>query len=474
LTPEPFVPGFPFSFRNIKQILIFTKIFGMKNKPILSFWQIWNMSFGFLGIQFGWGLQMANMSAIYSYLGANASDIALLWLAAPVTGVIIQPLIGQASDRTWTRLGRRRPFILGGAILASLALILMPNSPSIWVAAGLLWVLDGTINASMQPFRALVADNLPEEQNSKGFAIQSLFIGLGGTIASALPWMMTHWFGIRAEAAGTGHIPSSVRLSFYIGAVAFLGAVLWTTFSTKEIPPEQEELEAQRSRKFDWTLGMKDIFALFGHLPRRMWELGVVQFFTWVGMFCLWVYFSPAIAEKVFHAQAGTVEMEASGAWAGFCFAMYNAVCFAFSFVLIQATKYTGPKLMHAVCLAIGAIGLLSVPFMTTQYGLLFSMVCVGIAWASILSMPYAMLAPSLPADKVGVMMGMFNLFIVFPQILASGFLGHVLKLFFAGSPINAMFIGGVSMGIGAVATLVVVKYKQTAKNDTIIQSSGH
>ena len=209
----------------------------MKNKPALSFWQIWNMSFGFLGIQFGWGLQMANMSAIYSYLGARPGQIALLWLAAPVTGVLIQPLIGQASDRTWTRLGRRRPYILAGAILASLALIFMPNSPTFWIAAGVLWVLDGTINASMQPFRAMVADNLPEEQNSQGFAIQSLFIGLGGTVASALPWMMTNWFGIASEGAGKGHIPFSVTLSFYIGAVAFLGAVLWTVFSTKDIPP---------------------------------------------------------------------------------------------------------------------------------------------------------------------------------------------------------------------------------------------
>ena len=223
-------------------------------KSRLSFWQIWNMSFGFLGIQFGWGLQMANMSAIYSYLGANADSLAILWLAAPVTGVVIQPLIGQSSDRLWTRLGRRRPFILGGAILASLALVLMPNCPSVWMAAGLLWVLDGTINASMQPFRALAADNLPEEQNAQGFAIQSLFIGLGGTIASALPWMMTNWFGVASEGAGQGHIPYSVRLSFYIGAVAFMGAVLWTVFTTKEYPPSDSELAAIRARKFDWTL----------------------------------------------------------------------------------------------------------------------------------------------------------------------------------------------------------------------------
>ena len=227
--------------------------------------------------------------------------LAILWLAAPVTGVIIQPLIGQSSDRMWTRLGRRRPFILGGAMLASLALVLMPNCPAVWMAAGLLWVLDGTINASMQPFRALVADNLPEEQNSQGFAIQSLFIGLGGTVASALPWMMTNWFGVAADNAA-GHIPHSVRLSFYIGAAAFMGAVLWTVFSTSEYPPSEAELAAIRARKFDWTLGLGDIFALVFHLPRRMWELGLVQFFTWIGMFSMWVYFSPAVAKNIFHA----------------------------------------------------------------------------------------------------------------------------------------------------------------------------
>jgi maltose/moltooligosaccharide transporter len=447
----------------------------MQQKPALSFWQIWNMSFGFLGIQFGWGLQMANMSAIYSYLGANPGEIALLWLAAPVTGVLIQPLVGQASDRTWTRLGRRRPYIFGGAILASLALILMPNSPTVWMAAGLLWVLDGTINASMQPFRALVADTLPEEQSSQGFAIQSLFIGLGGTIASALPWMMTNWFGLPAEGAGKGHIPTSVTLSFYIGAAAFLGAVLWTVFSTREIPPGEAELASIRARKFDWTFGLKEIFGLFGHLPRRMWELGVVQFFTWIGMFCLWVYYSPSIASGIFHAQAGSVEMEKSGAWAGFCFALYNAVCFVFSFVLLRVTRRTGPKLMHTVCLFIGAIGLLSIPLMENRYGLLLSMTGIGIAWSSILSMPYAMLAPSLPGDKVGVMMGMFNLFIVFPQIIASGFLGNVLETFFDNNPMNAMIIGGTCFVLAALSNIFVVQYERSPAGDKPANSPpGH
>jgi len=428
-------------------------------KPALSFWQIWNMSFGFLGIQFGWGLQMANMSSIYKYLGADDSQIPLLWLAAPVTGVIIQPLIGQSSDRMWTRLGRRRPFILAGALLASFALVLMPNCPSVWMAAGLLWVLDGTINASMQPFRALVADNLPEEQNSQGFAIQSLFIGLGGTIASALPWMMTNWFGIKSE--GTG-IPQSVRLSFYIGAAAFLGAVLWTVFRTQEYPPSDAELKAIRARKFDWTLGLGDVFALVFNLPRRMWELGLVQFFTWIGMFSMWVYFSPAVAKNIFHAVQGTPGMEESGAWSGFCFAAYNVVCFFFSFVLLWATKYTGPKLMHVLCLAVGALGLASVALATEKHQLLFAMTAVGIAWASILSMPYAMLAPALPKEKVGVMMGMFNLFIVIPQIAASSLLGWSLKTFLHNEPVNALVLGGASMGLASLLTLLVVSFKKS------------
>ena len=433
------------------------------NKPRLNFWQIWNMSFGFLGIQFGWGLQMANMSSIYGYLGADPDKLAFLWLAAPVTGVIIQPLIGQTSDRIWTRLGRRRPFILGGAVLASLALLLMPNCPTVWMAAGLLWVLDGTINASMQPFRALVADNLPDEQNSQGFAIQSLFIGLGGTISSALPWMLTNWFGVATEANTTaGHIPHSVRLSFYIGAAAFFGAVLWTVFTTSEYPPSEAELKEIRARKFDWTLGLGDILPLVVHLPRRMWELGLVQFFTWIGMFAMWVYFSPAVAKNIFHASTGTPEMEAAGAWSGFCFAAYNAVCFGFSFVLLWATKHIGPKLMHVGCLAIGGLGLATVPLATDKHQLLIAMTAVGIAWSSILSMPYAMLAPALPKGKIGVMMGMFNLFIVLPQIAASSLLGGLLKYFLHNEPMNALVVGGASMGLAALLTSLVVSYNGT------------
>ena len=442
-------------------------------KPRLHFWQIWNMSFGFLGIQFGWGLQMANMSAIYKYLGADDSKLAILWLAAPITGVIIQPLVGQSSDRIWTRLGRRRPFILAGAVLASLALILMPNCSAVWMAAGLLWVLDGTINASMQPFRALVADNLPDEQSSQGFAIQSLFIGLGGTVSSALPWMMTNWFHVTSDPAA-GSIPNSVRISFYIGAAAFFIAVLWTVFTTNEYPPSDQELAEIRSREFDWTLGLGDIFALVFNLPRRMWELGLVQFFTWIAMFSMWVYFSPAVAKNIFHAAPNSPEMEAAGAWSGFCFAVYNAVCFIFSFVLLSVTKWTGPKIMHIICLAVGGIGLATVPLATEKHQLLIAMTAVGVAWSSILSMPYAMLAPALPKDKVGVMMGMFNLFIVVPQMVASSLLGFILNHFFHGEPMGALIVGGSSMCLAALLTLLVVRFKGTGADLPAVPGGTH
>jgi maltose/moltooligosaccharide transporter len=445
------------------------------NKPRLSFWQIWNMSFGFLGIQFGWGLQMANMSAIYKYLGAADHEIAWLWIAAPLTGLLIQPIVGQMSDRCWTGLGRRRPFILVGAILASLSLILMPNSPTLWMAAGLLWVLDGSINASMQPFRALVADNTPEEQNSQGFAMQSLFIGLGGTISSALPWMMTNWFGVPVEDAGGGHIPASVKLSFYIGAVAFLAAVVYTVLATKEYPPSDKELAEIRARKFDWTLGLGEIAGLILRIPRRMWELGLVQFFTWIGLFCMWIYFSPAVAKRIFQATPDSPEFGAAVEWAGFCFAVYNAVCFFFSFALIALTKRLSAKLVHTFCLLAGGVGLASVLVATDKNILLLSMTGVGIAWASILSMPYAMVSTALPKENMGAYMGIFNLFIVIPQVVATLALGPVMQFFLGDDPVKAVAAGGVSFGIAAILTLLVVSY-QAPKGGlgTVSGGAGH
>ena len=316
------------------------------NKPRLSFWQIWNMSFGFLGIQFGWGLQMANMSAIYEYLGAEAGQIPMLWLAAPLTGLLVQPFIGHMSDRTWGPLGRRRPYFLTGAILSSLALIAMPNSSALWMAAGLLWVLDASINISMEPFRAFVADLLPEEQRTEGFAMQSIFIGLGAVVASALPWMLTNWFGVRTGSAG-GSIPISVKVSFYIGSAAFFSAVLYTILTTKEYPPE-DMAALERARQDN---AIAEIIKDIGNMPQTMRRLALVQLPTWLGLFCMWLYFPVAVARNVFGAPDEKSPLYQQGVeWAGLCFGMYSLVCFVFSFAL--------PKLA-------GTLGRISRPFGT-------------------------------------------------------------------------------------------------------------
>ena len=289
-------------------------------------------------------------------------------------------------------------------------------------------------------------------------------------MASALPWMMTNWFGVKSGGEG---IPQSVRLSFYIGAAAFLGAVLCTVFKTREYPPGEQALAEIKNRKFDWTLGLGDIAGLIFRLPRRMWELGAVQFFTWIAMFSLWVYFSPAVARNIFHAAPNSPEMEAAGAWAGFCFAGYNVVCFVFSFGLLWAVRIIGPKWMHILCLGIGAAGLAAMPLWHEQLQLLISMAAIGVAWASILSMPYAMLAPALPKDQVGVMMGMFNLFIVLPQILASSLLGWALKAFLHNDPVNVLVLGGASMGLAAFLTLILVGYQKQPASDAVAAPAG-
>jgi maltose/moltooligosaccharide transporter len=416
-------------------------------KPRQSYWQIWNMSFGFLGIQFGWGLQMANMSAIYEYLGARADQIPILWLAAPLTGLIVQPLIGNASDHTWTRLGRRRPYFLAGAILSSMALVLMPRCSALWMAAGLLWILDTSINISMEPFRAFVADLLPEEQRTQGFAMQSLFIGLGAVIASALPWLLTHVFHV-AQRPSTSVIPFTVRLSFYLGAAAFFGAVLWTIVSTKEYPPEigsTDKSEPHRRNQF------AEIFTAIREMPLTMRQLAPVQLLTWLGLFCMWLYFPVAVARNIFgaadqHAPSYTAGVE----WAGVCFAMYSAVCFAFSSFLPGLAKLVGRKWTHSICLICGALGLLSVAVIHQKEFLLLSMTGVGIAWASTLAMPYSVLADSLPENRIGVYMGIFNFFIVLPEIIASLAFGWIMGHVFHNNRLSAVVCGGVFMLIAA------------------------
>ena len=431
----------------------------MQNKPRLSFWQIWNMSFGFLGIQFGWGLQMANMSAIYEYLGAKADQIPILWLAAPLTGLLVQPIIGHASDRTWGPLGRRRPYFLTGALLSSAALVLMPNSSALWMAAGLLWVLDASINISMEPFRAFVADLLPEQQRTRGFAMQSLFIGLGAVVASVLPWLLRNVFHVTAAVGETRVIPTTTRVSFYIGAAAFFGAVLWTILTTKEYPPD--DLDAFRQMKKEKTglaSNAKEIFAAIRAMPQTMRQLAPVQLLTWLGLFCMWLYFPVAVARNVFGAPDTASPLYAEGVeWGGICFAVYSAVCFAFSLVLPVIANKLGRKNTHSLCLLCGALGLISVAIIHDKYILLLTMVGVGIAWASTLSMPYAVLAGSLPPGKTGVYMGIFNFFIVIPEILASLFFGWVMNHLLSNNRIAAVVAGGFFMAIAAALMQRVV-----------------
>ena len=442
------------------------------NKPPRNFWQIWNMSFGFLGIQFGWGLQMANMSAIYEYLGAKADQIPILWLAAPLTGLLVQPIIGHASDRTWGPLGRRRPYFLTGALLSSAALVLMPNSSALWMAAGLLWVLDASINISMEPFRAFVADLLPEQQRTRGFAMQSLFIGLGAVVASVLPWLLRNVFHVTAAVGETRVIPTTTRVSFYIGAAAFFGAVLWTILTTKEYPPDDLDAFRQMKEKTGLASNAKEIFAAIRAMPQTMRQLAPVQLLTWLGLFCMWLYFPVAVARNVFGAPDTASPLYAEGVeWGGICFAVYSAVCFAFSLVLPVIANKLGRKNTHSLCLLCGALGLISVAIIHDKYILLLTMVGVGIAWASTLSMPYAVLAGSLPPGKTGVYMGIFNFFIVIPEILASLFFGWVMNHLFSNNRIAAVVAGGFFMAIAAAlmqrvvdrTDAVVVKVPQSA-----------
>ena len=407
----------------------------------LSFWQLFNMSFGFLGIQFGWGLQLANMSAVYERLGARPDEVPLLWLAAPVTGLLVQPVIGALSDRTWGRLGRRRPYFLVGAILASVALFFMPTSSSLWMAASLLWMLDASINVSMEPFRAFVADKLDTSQRTAGFVMQSLFIGVGASLANALPFVLGQ-LGVTGNTESG--IPLTVKYSFQAGAVVFLLAVLWTVVTTSEHPPE-DMAAFERARRERRGVGavLGEIVAAVRDMPATMKQLAVVQLFTWLGLFCMWLFFVPATARHVFGATDPRSARYAQGMeWGGFVFAFYSIVCFVTALALPRLVAATSRKTVHAAALVCGGLGLLSMYVIQDQYLLILSMVGVGIAWASILSMPYAILAGALPADRMGVYMGVFNFFIVIPEIVASlGFGPLVRALFGEGNPRAPLYV---------------------------------
>ena len=424
-------------------------------KPRLSFWQIWNMSFGFLGIQFGWGLQLANMSPIYKYLHAEESSLPYLWLAGPITGLIVQPIIGSMSDRTWNRLGRRRPYFLTGAILASIALFFMPDSSVLWMAAGLLWILDASINITMEPFRAFVADKLPEEQRTLGFVMQSFFIGIGQTLANGLPYLFSALGVVGVMATG---IPLSVDYSFKIGAMVFLIAVVWTVVTTKEYPPENMEAFERMKRETKGVLaGFKEIFSSVTEMPTTMKQLAVVQFFTWFALPCMWQFFSLAIARHVFLApDESSPRFAEATEWGGLCFAVYNVVCFVIAFLLPAFAKATSRKTVHLIALVCGGIGLISVFFVTNKWLLFASMAGVGIAWASILSMPYVILSTAVPPLRMGVYMGVFNLFIVIPQIVMSLIVPNIFNNVLGGDPRNAVVLGGISLLVAAVTVLGV------------------
>lgn len=488
------------------------------NKPTLSFWQIWNMCFGFLGIQFGFALQNGNVSRIFQTLGANIDDIPILWVAAPLTGLIVQPIIGYWSDKTWGKLGRRRPFFLYGAILTTLALFIMPNSPTLWIAAGMLWIMDASINVTMEPFRALVSDNLPTKQRATGYAMQSFFIGVSSVVASALPWMMTNWFDI-SNIAPVGQIPESVKFSFYFGAVVLLVAVFWTVFTTKEYSPEQLEQfndhveqapvtttskqvnfnkggaiftvlglaillivlslslekelyllaagltsfgiiqfiagQLQRQNKTDngFYQVVNDVFIM----PEAMKQLAWVQFFSWFTLFAMWIYTTSAVTS--FHYGSSDTSSAAynDGAdWVGILFAAYNGFAALAALCIPIIVKRVGLKLAHAINLVLGALGLASFIFINDPSLLIWPMIGVGFAWASILSLPYAMLSSSVPSKKMGVYMGIFNFFIVIPQLLAASVLGLILRHFFDNQPIYALVLGAVSFLLAAVAVLRV------------------
>lgn len=445
----------------------------MKMKPRLSFWQIFNMSVGFMGIQFGFALQNANASRILQTFGANVEELSWFWLVAPITGMIVQPIIGHYSDQTWNWLGRRKPYFLTGALLAAVGLILMPQSsifaaylPALWVGAGMLMIMDASFNIAMEPFRALVADKLPTDQRTLGFSLQTFLIGVGAVIGSWLPYVLTNWIGI-ANTAPEGEVPLNLIISFAVGATALVSAILWTIFTTKEYPPQEmaeyeshetgKEVEHKREKS-----SILDIFRDFAKMPVTMRQLAIVQFFSWFALFSMWVFTTPALAQHVWGLSSTDRSSEAfntAGDYVGIIFGVYNAVAAIFAMFLPVIAAKVGRRLTHSICLTAGGLGLISVMLVTSpdmKWVLNFSMIGVGIAWASILAMPYAILAGSIPARKMGVYMGIFNFFITFPQIVNGIFGGLIVKHLYGGHAVYALVAAGVFMIAGAVSVIFV------------------
>lgn len=436
-------------------------------KPVLNLSQIINMSVGFFGIQFGWDLQRANMGRIYENLGANPDQVPLLFLAAPLTGLIVQPIIGYLSDRTWhPTWGRRRPYFFIGALIASIALVFMPHSSELWMAASLLWILDVFGNVAMEPFRAFVSDKLPDHQVNRGFIMQSMMIGLGGSIASALPWIFNNMFSV-SNVASFGEIPHNVKYSFYLGAFFFFAAVLYTVLTTKEYPPTEEEIiESKKGKGF--INGVREILAAFKQMPKQMRIISLVQFFTWPGLFLMWFYYTTAVAVNVFGGKDASDPVYAAGAdFGSLTLAYYSVVTFLFALILPKIADALGRKATHAVCLLCGALGLISVAWVHDKNMLYLCMTGVGIAWASILSMPYAMLSGHLPKAKVGIYMGIFNFFIVMPEIIASLGFGWLMRNVLNNDRLLAVQLGGGLMILAAVICYLWIK--DNRKEDKIL-----
>lgn len=429
----------------------------MQEKPRLSFWDIWNMSFGFLGIQFGFALQLANTSRIFQIFGGEVENLPIYFIAGPITGLVVQPIIGYMSDRTWSpRWGRRRPYFMIGAILATAALIIMPNSPTLYFAIGMLWIMDTSFNISMEPFRAFVGDKLPSEQRTQGYSMQSFFIGVGAVIASSLPFLFTK-MGVSNESL-PNEVPDSVKYAFYVGAAAIFLAVGYTVLKSKEYPPE--DMEAFKREK-EATKGIGHAFAdIIGGLvkmPNTMMQLAVVQFFSWFAFYCMWVYATPAIAENVWGVTDPNAKAyQDAGDWVGILFAIYNGVAFLIAFLLPVLANATTRKITHQIALVAGGLGLLSMIFIKSDTGLILSMIGIGIAWSSVLSMPYAILIGSLPENKLGYFVGVFNFFIVIPQLIAGLVLGPIIKDGFDNEPIYAMVLGGLSFFLAALSVFLV------------------
>ena len=435
-----------------------------QKKPLLSFWQIWNMSFGFLGVQIGYSLQNANTSRILSAIGADVHHLSYFWLAAPLAGLFVQPIVGLSSDKTWTRLGRRIPFILGGAIVSALAMFFMPNSehfaqlfPAVFFGAMMLLFMDVSFNVTMQPFRALVSDMVDESQRNKGYSIQSFLINVGAVFGSLLPFLLT-WWGIANEPEAGQKVAPTVIWSFYIGGAVLLASVLWTSFRTKEYPPEEYAKYNNLEEKENENPEKVSFFTLIKNVPNAMKQLAVTQFFSWFALFLMWVYTTQGIAQNIWGTTDATSNaFNEAGNWTGVIFAAYSVFAALFSLVITPLANKYGRRNVYVVSLILGGLGLLSMLFIKDKNLLFLPMIGVGIAWAAILALPYAILSSKLPANQTGVYMGIFNATITIPQI-AAGLLGGVLLSALGGTAINMLALAGVSMAVAGISALLVIK----------------